>query len=652
MASYKFTDDFLDLLKEQADIVGIIGEHVKLKRTGGSWRGPCPFHQGKGPNFSVDPAKGFYHCFKCQVSGTAVTFLQKHVGMDWASAVEAVANRSGIALPVRQDRQGPDPRERFWEVNAAAAAYFTRMLWEDDKAAPAREYLKKRQISREVADRFQLGFAPYETGLLRTHMDTLGFDEARLLEGGLLVKREELAEPRPRFRRRLMFPILDAQGHGAGFGGRALGDEEPKYLNSPEGPAFAKRRLLYGLNSAKNHIRKDARVLVVEGYFDAIRLMAAGIETAVAPLGTALTDEQVALLVRYTKNVFLLYDSDEAGQKATFRSGLELLRAGASVRIVSLPSGEDPDSFVQAQGGDALLALLADAIDLFERQLQLLERGGWFGDLHRKRQAIDKLLPTIRATADPLTRDIYVQRLSELAHVDRELLLREAAAEPPRSRSAETAGAGQAHDRDDDDRGPSDDGEPPAWEDVPPVEAVAIPRPSVPAKRGRWGKPRGPEWVSVDSPLRRGKAGVVGFERELARLMVAHRGFVDRVAREYGPDAFRDDEAASIFHALVDHGADATIEALASDLPPQAVTLLEQLNGESGAIADPEHAFQRAIVRFRIREIEESNRQLSELVEIAAPAEKDELMRQKHQNSLELRNLKNAGWAAYLKSRT
>ena len=637
----RFSDEFLDSLREQADIVGIIGEHVKLKRSGGTWRGPCPFHNGKGPNFSVDPRKGFYHCFKCAEAGTAVTFLQKHVGMEWADAVVAVANRSGIVVPTRDERKGPDPRERHWEVNAAAAEYFRALLWGEERGAAARAYLDKRAITRDVADRFQLGFAPYEAGLFRTHMETLGFDQARLLESGLLVKREELDEPRPRFRKRLMFPILDVQGHVAGFGGRALGDDEPKYLNSSEGDVFSKRRLLYGLQSAKNHIRRENRALVVEGYFDAIRLMAAGIESVVAPLGTALTDEQVALLTRYTKNIFLLYDSDEAGQKATFRSGLELLRAGASVRIVTLPDGEDPDSFVQANGGAALEALLGDAIDIFERQLQLLERGGWFADLHQTRAAIDKLLPTLRATTDALTRELYVKRLVERAGVEKETLLREIAADPDAHRPRGGTAGGDV-------RGDPTRDAPPARDDAPPLDeyqrdresGVGAPR----WKKGTWrGRNRGPEWQMSNERPSLARNNEVRFERSLVHLMLVHRKYIEQMQAHYGPSVFRDELAGLIYQVLVDHGPDATLEEIADALPEAATALVQQMVGSPQAVSDAEETMARGLQQFLIRDLREENQRLSRLLqqhEVSA-GDLDGIIRQKTEVAARLSRLRN-----------
>jgi DNA primase len=318
------SDPIVERVREAADIVQIIGEHVKLKRAGADFRGPCPFHGGKNPNFSVSPRRGQYHCFKCGESGDVFSFLQKHLGMSFPDSLRAVAATVGIEVPQQHvERPGPDPRDPFWEMNAAAADYFQHELWEAERGSVARAYLEHRGIDRARADRFELGFAPDDIGTFRSHMATLGFDVERLIEGGLLSLRDEHAEPRPRFRNRVMFPILDASGRHVAFGGRALGDAEPKYLNSPETPVFSKSRTLYALGWCKNDIRKADRVFVVEGYMDAIRLMLAGIDTVIAPLGTALTESQAAMLVRYTRNVYLLYDSDQAGLKATFRSGDE-----------------------------------------------------------------------------------------------------------------------------------------------------------------------------------------------------------------------------------------------------------------------------------------------------------------------------------------
>ena len=427
-------DEDVERVRDHADIVQIIGEHVNLRRVGSDWRGPCPFHQGTHRNFSVSPKKRMYYCFVCHAGGDVFNFLQKRLGLDWPSAVRSVAEKSGIEIrEVETRREGPDPREPVWEINAAAAEYFQRILWSEDLGLGARDYLAKRNVSREAGEQFGLGFAPREIGLLRSYLNTLGYDDDRLLNAGLLVKREEGEEPRPRFRGRLMFPIYDASGRLSGFGGRLIGPGEPKYLNSSDSATFTKGRLLYGLNWARHAIRRDERLLLVEGYFDVVRLVLAGIESVIAPMGTALTEDQAAMIARQTKNVFLLYDSDTAGQKATFRAGDLLLAQGVSVRVVTLPDGEDPDTFVNAHGRAALEAHIDAAVNVFDRKVQILERQGWFADLHRRRRAIDRLLPTIRATTDLVTRDMYIARASEASGVDRNVLSREAGGADSRS---------------------------------------------------------------------------------------------------------------------------------------------------------------------------------------------------------------------------
>ncbi len=545
-------DDVVERVADAADIVQIIGEHVKLKRVGRTWRGPCPFHQGTHPNFSVTPGGG-YRCWSCGEKGSVFTFVQKRLGMDFVDAVKYVGQKAGIEVQeVSRKREGPDPREPLWEANAAAADYFQRMLWDDDAGAAAREYLAQREVGREHADRFLLGFAPREIGLMRAHLQTLGFDDERQLQAGLLVKREDTDEPRPRFRGRLMFPILDAQGRVIAFGGRLLGPGEPKYLNSGESPTFVKGRTLYGLSWAKNAIRRSDRAILVEGYFDCVRLMMAGLDEVVAPLGTALTEPQAELLRRYTRNVYLLYDSDSAGLKATFRAGDELLRLGTSVQVVTLPDGEDPDSFVRARGKDALEEHLAKALDVFERKIQLLDRGGWFGDLRRKRKALDRLLPTLRAVTDPITRDLYIARTAEAAGVSRELLEREIGHGPdPVRGGGGGSGGGYA--------GPPE----------PPPEYYEEGATEPPRRSARRDPRRTPG---------------VRSEWELVRVMLRHPTYVEAVAERVGPQEFRDPALREIYARIAAQPADRSTDTLAAGLDDDASAMLERLleEGEGG----------------------------------------------------------------------
>jgi DNA primase len=416
-------EELIEQVRDAADIVEIIGESVTLKRTGSDYRGPCPFHSGKNRNLAVIPKKQIYYCFVCHEGGDVFTFFMKQMGMEYPTAVREVARRVGINIPDRPTG-GPDPREPLFSAVSIAADWYVKRLCEADDAEPARKYLANRGIDAEKIGPLGLGFAPRGNEFLQA-MEKLGIEQSVLEESGLLVKRDD-ESARPRFWNRLIFPIRDIRGRTVGFGGRVLGDGEPKYLNSPESPLFHKRQLLYNLDSARHAIRKAASVVVVEGYFDVLRLVEVGVENVVAPLGTAFTDEQAKLIKRYCQEVILLYDSDTAGLKATFRAADELLRAGMRVSIATLPPGEDPDTLAVSGGADAIRGLLNDGIDVLERKLQLLELKGWFGTLVGRRRALDRLVPTIRAADDPVTKDLYVSRSAEALGVSVESVMREA----------------------------------------------------------------------------------------------------------------------------------------------------------------------------------------------------------------------------------
>ena len=434
-------DEVIEQVREAADIVGIIGEHVELKRTGTDFRAPCPFHGGTHRNFAVIPRKGMYYCFVCHEGGDVFTFFMKKLGMDYPTAVREVARRVGIAIPERGPT-GPDPREPLYEAVAAAADWFARQLRDSPEAQVARDYLASRHLELEVVLPLGLGYAPRSKAFLDA-MKGLGVREAVLLEAGLLIKRDD-GTLLPRFRGRLLFPIHDLRARVVAFGGRILGEGEPKYLNSPDSPLFHKGKLLYNLPVAKHAMRKAERAILVEGYFDVLRLSLAGIEEVVAPLGTGLTPEQAQLLQRHAPHVTLLYDSDDAGLRATFRAGDELLRQGLRVSVATLPPGEDPDTLVQKQGAAGLEAILKDAVDPLERKIQILDRKAFFSTLPGRRRALDRLLPTIRAAKDPVTRDLYLARVAEAAGVRAGTLENELVALPARpltvGPSAPTAG--------------------------------------------------------------------------------------------------------------------------------------------------------------------------------------------------------------------
>jgi DNA primase len=426
-------DDVIEQVREAADIVGIIGEHVELKRTGSDFRAQCPFHGGTHRNFAVIPRKGMFYCFVCHAGGDVFTFFMKKLGMDYPTAVREVARRVGITVPERGPT-GPDPREPLYSAVAAAADWFARQLRESPDAQIARDYVTSRHLDLETVLPLALGYAPPASraqGFVDA-MKGLGVREEVLLEAGLLAKRED-GTLVPRFRGRLLFPIHDLRARVVAFGGRILGEGEPKYLNSPDSPVFHKGKLLYNLHSAKHAMRKAERAILVEGYFDVLRLSLAGIEEVVAPLGTGLTPDQAQLVKRHASHVILLYDSDDAGLRATFRAGDELLREGLRVSVATLPGGEDPDTLVQKRGAAGLEEILKDAVDVLERKIQILDRKGFFGTLPGRRRALDRLLPTIRAAKDPITRELYISRAAEAAGVRKDVLEREVGMRDARS---------------------------------------------------------------------------------------------------------------------------------------------------------------------------------------------------------------------------
>ncbi len=431
-------DDLVEEVRLRSDIVDIIGEHVPLKRAGKDYRGLCPFHKEKTPSFYVVPAKGFYKCFGCGESGDVFAFLMKHLGQDFPGAVRSVAARVGVDIPDRsEDVRGPDPHAPLLEALSFAAEFYQGRLADPHAGEGTRAYLEGRGVSGEAIARFRLGYAPDAWRALREAARAHGIDDDRLTEAGLIKTSDRAEEPFDRLRDRLVFPFVDTRGRVIGFGGRALRpDDTPKYLNSPETPVYHKGLELYGLHWARTAIRRAGEALVVEGYMDFVSLASAGLEHAVAPLGTSLTSEQASLLARYTDRVLLLYDSDAAGQRATFRSGDVLLAAGVHPLVVTLPEGEDPDSLVRAGGAAALTPYLRGAIDLLDRKIEILKEHGLLEDIDGLRTAVDKLLPTLRAVRDPALRDLYVARVAERTGVRRETIAAEIDAGAARGRMA------------------------------------------------------------------------------------------------------------------------------------------------------------------------------------------------------------------------
>jgi len=440
------SDALVQEIRERAEILEVCGEFVQLKRSGKTYRGPCPLHGGEGPNFSVDPVRGIFKCFVCGEGGDVFSFLMKHLGLDFPSAVRQVAARVGIEVPEDSERR-EDPFAHLREVTAFAEEWFRFMLLDPEIGVQARAYLTGRGVDPDGAEEYGLGFAPEGWRRLREAAHSRGIGDADLLEAGLLATSDRADEPYDRFRNRVMFSIRDLRDRPIAFGGRVLADSDeqaPKYINSPETPIFHKSRTLYGLNRARHAIRREEHSLVTEGFMDALSLHLGGFATAVAPLGTALTSEQADLLKRYSSRVYLLYDSDSAGLRATFRAGDVLLAAGCHPMVVSFPEGEDPDSLLRREGADALRAYIGDAVDVLERKLQILERQGYLDSIEGKRRAVDGLLSTLRSVRDPALLDIYLARAAERTGVRRDTLVSEVARERMVARPRRGADGGRS----------------------------------------------------------------------------------------------------------------------------------------------------------------------------------------------------------------
>jgi DNA primase len=364
-----FPPAFLDELRFRVRLTDVVGRKVKLTRAGREWKGCCPFHNEKTPSFYINEDKGFYHCFGCGAHGDVIRYLTDGEGMGFLEAVQSLAAQAGLEVP----RETPEDREKAERVKGLHDIMEMATLWFAENlngmsGSAARAYFERRGLSRATIEKFRLGFAPDNRTALRTALIAKGATEQQLVDAGLLIQVED-KQPYDRFRGRVMFPIRDPKGRVIAFGGRVLDGGEPKYLNSPDTPLFDKGRTLFNFDIAAPVSRKSAEIFVVEGYMDVIALAQAGIDNAVAPLGTALTEDQIKYVWRVAPEPLLCFDGDGAGQKAALRAAmrtLPLLEPGKSLRFITLPEKEDPDSLVRAKGRAAFEALKGDARSLID----------------------------------------------------------------------------------------------------------------------------------------------------------------------------------------------------------------------------------------------------------------------------------------------
>ena len=406
----RITEETIERIKQENDIVDIISETVKLKRSGRNYMGLCPFHNEKSPSFSVSQDKQIYKCFGCGEAGNVLTFVMKNRNLNFIEACKVLAEKANIRLDLGNGEESKvvKKKELLYKVNVEAARYFFSNLQRDKNS---KEYFTNRGIKEITIKRFGLGYAKDGWQNLRTHLKRKGFNDELMLEAGLVLKSQK-GTIYDRFRNRVMFPVFNSKGNVIGFGGRVLDDSKPKYLNSPETLVFQKGTNLYGLNFAIKHKNEERYFIIVEGYMDLISLHQYGITNVVASLGTALTTNQARLLKRYADKVIISYDADFAGQTATLR-GLEILKeAGFDVRVLQIPQGKDPDEFVRSNGRDAFLKLVNKAESLISYRLKKAKDGINFKD---KSSLIEygNRVAEILANLNPVEKDIYVKSISE-----------------------------------------------------------------------------------------------------------------------------------------------------------------------------------------------------------------------------------------------
>lgn len=412
-------EHIIEKIKEQNDIVDVISESVRLKKTGKSYKGLCPFHGEKTPSFNVSSEKQFFKCFGCGEAGNVISFIMKYKNLSYIEAIKYLAERANITIEeTNETSKIRDNKEIFYTINKEVGRYFFNNL--QNTKNEGKSYFMRRGISEATIRKFGLGYARDGWNNIRDYLKSRGYNENMIEKAGVIIRSEKNRSYYDRFRNRVMFPVFDYKGRVIAFGGRVLDDSKPKYLNSPETPVFNKGNNLYGLNFAikDNNLRT---LVIVEGYMDVISLHQYGITNVVASLGTALTVNQARLLKRYADKIIISYDADLAGQMATLR-GLEILRANNfDVRVLTVPNGKDPDEFIRANGKDAFLKLMDNAIPLIDYRINKAKEGINF----KKREDVikySKNVMEILADLDSVEKDVYVKKISEETSIKEDAL--------------------------------------------------------------------------------------------------------------------------------------------------------------------------------------------------------------------------------------
>lgn len=421
-------DEIVERVKSDANIVDVVGDYVRLRKSGKNWVGLCPFHEDKKPSMHVEPVRGIFKCFACGEGGNVFTFLMKINGWTFPETVRNLAAELGIEIPETGVRTAAmEEGERLVAALREAARRYHENLF-DERSEHALAYFRGRGFTEETIRSFGLGYAPDEWDWMLNQLTAGGYSPQELERAGLTIPRKGgSGGSYDRFRGRALFPIFEANGRMVGFGGRRMGEDEdqPKYINSPDSRLYNKSRVLYGLYQAKESIRKEGYALFVEGYADVVSLHQAGVRTAIATCGTAVAPEHASLISRFTSRAVLIFDSDVAGEKATERGISTLIAGGLEVAVARLPEGEDPDSFVRRQGAAELQTRIREARPFIEYLARLYQSRGDFDNPERSSRAIRSLVETIAQIPDRLRQELYVNTLAVEYHLSESLMVRE-----------------------------------------------------------------------------------------------------------------------------------------------------------------------------------------------------------------------------------
>ena len=424
-------DHIIDEIRDRTDIVTVISDHVVLKKVGKNFKGLCPFHSEKTPSFSVSPDKRIYHCFGCGVGGNVFKFLMEIQSISFPEVLKVLAERAGIPLPRNSSDHSTDPghkeRESLRKLNEAATRYFQSLLKNPEGGLSARNYLTSRHFDAETLERYRVGWAaPTWKGLLTHVQQKSSVTQEQLLKSGLIIKKEDSSTVYDRFRGRVIFPIKDLHSNIIGFGGRSINEEDqPKYLNSPETLLYQKSETLFGMDQAKQAIRKENQVILVEGYFDQMRAVQHGVEYVVATCGTALTAKQASMLRNHAETAILIFDSDSAGRSAAEKGFDILLEHGMNVKIVVLPDGQDPDSFIQEQGAESFLEKIRNAKPFMESYIDALVRESPGQTPADKVKMANQILPLLTRIKNTVERSAWLEKFTSKTNIDDRTFLKE-----------------------------------------------------------------------------------------------------------------------------------------------------------------------------------------------------------------------------------